>query len=447
MYQLYERQKLNQHGHMAAWTAFERWRFLRRVVQSSTWTSWIGEWVPQLKRNEDFRYKLDTDPDVKLEGPKESLSWSQWTRLTIFQTRTASDQETAEETVLNSTNFVSVVASELELLKKEVLKTQNITITSAIVAKPEWVFNNLDKLVDRAFLKADIELFDKKPRSEAAMAVAIRAGKKNSLVLEQCGYDFRLSKQGGSMGQPELGWAWIPGHLAGEMLIGFQAPPDASMESLNGATTRLVAEVARTRNILKYACGAKPESLLEQEGTINIPDFGVPGFTFTQPLLGANISRVEGEYVKEVKEAVETMLLDHGEIYTYYKERGLFGNIEDDHDMLRTAIYELAKTVPHPRAAEGGSWWHVLDSVLVLAEFPEADLIRRGACEAIEGIPGVGCKDIFGKAFAVYDLAARGAAIRASDYVASWEEEEQWRKESEQEDLEREEWEREHEEL
>lgn len=435
MYELYQRKELNSRDHYEAYRAFENWSWLRNIVQSSRWTSWISDWVPRLRPKKDFRFIFNTNLDIQIGGPEKRSSWVDWARVALLWQSGLSDQTHKDQShppgrlLLNSTNFVGVLASALEVLKAEFLKEHNITITSAVIAKPQWIYNDLDNLIDQACLKANLEVLDKMSRSEAAMKIATKAGKSEPLVLEQSGYDFRLQRPSSSMGRDDLSAAWIPARLASEMLESLGFIVNGTIETLNAASMRLVVEVAKTRTMLRYAYMKEPDLFDEQESMIIVPDFGATGFTFMKPLPGENISRVEEEFVQAIQEAVETMLLNYDEVHEYQKDQSFLSSTDiDEADTLQAAFSDLAKTIPHPLAASGRSWWHSIDALLVLADFPDANLIMRGAMRAIRLIPGLDCGSISDKSFLEYDLAARGAALEASKYVEHWEEEERWKK-------------------
>jgi hypothetical protein len=430
MYQLYQRQEENSRKHYAAWMAFEKWSLLRKVVQSSTLTSWIRDWVPQLRPKEEFRFSFDNDLDAQVANTKKFSTWVEWARAKLqWGDQLITPKGRFTKMPLNSTNFIDVLASALEDLKDEILEKSNIRITSAIVATPYWIHSALDALVKQAGLKANLEILDIRARDEAAMYIPFKAGKTKSLLLEQSGYDFRLSKRDSSMDLAELSATWIPAHLASEVLesIG-PVVMNSTMDSWNEATGRLMEEIAMARNILIYGHGQEPGIIDKENCTIVVPNFGSPDFVLTLSLPGINITRVEAAYIQEVQQAVETMLLKHGEVYEYRKDNPYFDNLDDDPDAAKVAVLEFAKTVPHPQAASGGSWWHSIDALLVLADFPDSTLINRAALGAISSIPSMECANVFDRAYRQYDLAARGAALEASNWIEYWENEERAKK-------------------
>jgi hypothetical protein len=432
MYELYQRKQLDNRNWHETYFAYAKWWPLRNIVQSSFLTSWIGDLVPQLSNN--FRYTFNTNLNDPITNPRKALAWTDRLKAILPWQSSTNEQIFEHQSLahgslpLNITNFVDVVASALERLKTEVLKTHNISITSAVIATPYWINNDIDRLVERACLKTKLEILDKRERAEAARYIPFKAGKAESLVLEQCGYDFRLSKPLSSMRRDDLSSSWIPARLTSEMLESLGFVTNGTVESLNAATQSLAIEIAKTRQILRYAYAKEPELFNKEESTIVVPNFGSNDFTFEQSLPGANISRIEKAYTGKVQRAVETMLLKRQEIQKYQKDNNLLDDLENDGEVLEAAAVDLAKTVSHPQAASGGSWWDSIDAVLVIADFPDNGLIQRAAVRAIGSIPSIECSNVFSPAYVQYDLVARGAALEASIWIGYWENKERERR-------------------
>jgi hypothetical protein len=435
-YQLFEREKSINQDRVSAYYIYARWSrvrnavyFLRHLAASSPWTSWVIAYIPNVRRNEDFRYEFEIDIDMHAVSPEMPLSWTGWA-LSVIQWKSAEtnkNQYSSQTLPLNSTNFVRVFASDLKRLKAEVLLNHHITITSAVISKPRTVYNSLDRLLDRACHEANIEVLNRIDRAEAAMKLSTKSGKTAPLVLEQSDYNFELRKPSSSMSLERLGAAWIPRLLASELLVGEDHLKEVTVNLWNDATHRLMVEVARARSIFKYTTGERRDADDSEENMIIVPDFGAKDYTFAKSLPMKNITRVEQEYVQEVQEAIEGMLIDNGEVYKYAESMNIFADIEkDDWASRRAASHEFAKTMPHPQASEGKSWWKPVDAILVLADFPDLNVIVYAAAKAIESIWSSECKNVFDPSYRHYDVAARGAALDAQLYVASWQVEENW---------------------
>jgi hypothetical protein len=61
---------------------------------------------------------------------------------------------------LTKNNFVMSLVELLDQLKNVLIQEHSITITSAIISRPEWAFNEIGDLFDEACLLADIEVFE-----------------------------------------------------------------------------------------------------------------------------------------------------------------------------------------------------------------------------------------------------------------------------------------------
>lgn len=438
MYQLFEHQQQDSRNHAAVYMAFARWNWLRNmghaiteVTARSSWTSWVNAFMPQVSRNQDFRYRFDTNIDAQPTDPDRPFSWTEWVSLSSRRqnVRDHEDCSPSPNLPLNSTNLVVVLTSALESVKAECLLNHNVNITSVVISKPQTIYNELEELLYRACYEANLEVLDRLDRFEAAMKISEKAEKSAPLVLEQCGYNFHLQRPSSSMSRADLSAAWVPERLTSELLETSFPIAVETMESINEATGRLVVEVARARNIFKYATYDKMDSVDSEEAMVVVPDFGVKGFTLVKALPGSNITRVEGVYLQALQDAIEDIIINRGEAHEYMEKRGLFHDVDQNDDYaLRTATYDFVQTVPHPQAAEGRSWCQSVDAILVLADFPDASLIIRAAGRAIGSLWSSECKNVFDPSFKHLNLAARGAALHASVFVSSWEGEQKWKR-------------------
>jgi hypothetical protein len=324
---------------MTAWIQYARWGWYRtavkrvkNIVRASRWTEWIGGWLPDFKPDSDWRYTFKTPLDDPVHV--ETVSWRSWvwgmlpTTLKWHEPASATAaEEPATPLPLTKSNFVDVLVAALEAIKAEARNKHNANITSAVVTKPDWVFNDLDRLVEEACLKADIEAFTLNNRVEAAVRVATRAGKQKVLLLEQTGYNFNMHEASstpnaearGSMSRNELSAAWIPRRLAEELPQAAILEEPAAARCDAGAQTRLVQEISKARALHRLQSG--PDVGPGHDTWVIVRKL-VESFTLDKPLLGESIARVEREYVDAVQEAVEDMLRKNHDIWEYLKEHG-----------------------------------------------------------------------------------------------------------------------------
>jgi hypothetical protein len=433
--ELYQRKKLLDRNWHEDYFAYDRWRLLRTAVHTTSLTSWIGDWVPQLRKEYRYTWNDNLDEAIVITAGK-TLTWTQWLK-SMFLWQTSEGERVLEQhnhapgrLPLNTANFIDAFALAIESLKAQAFEAHGINITSAVIAKPSYIYNRLENLIDRACVKADLEILDKKWRAEAARHIPSMAGKKEILVLEQWGYDFVLSTESSSMGRHDLSASWIPVHLMSEMLQSIGPMDNATTESLNAATRRLAVEIVRARWNMKFSCMDDPDLSKEDDMPIIVSNFGSDGFTFEGSLSGSNILRVEEEYSAQVQSAIETMLLKHDEIHKYQKDNDLH-----EERINEEALMDFAKSFPHPEAASGGSWWKSIDAMLVLADFPDAGLIQRAAMKAVAGITSKKYDKVIEEEYMKYNIVARGAALQASEWIGYWEAEERSRRCSSEEDF------------
>lgn len=394
---------------------YESWKPLRKIVQITPWAAWFAGWAPQLSN--EYRYSFNNDLDQPLEDSSGSLAWFSRLRLSLLGQVSADDQISEQPKVdlsLSNINFVNIFASALEAVKMQTLETYNITITSAVITKPSWIFNELDNLLDQACLKADVEVLDKLDRAEAARLVASKAGKTKALVIEQWNYGCVMYRPYSSMNCGSLDALWVPRTLLDRMLNS-GVEHNGTKNSLHAFKMHLLNEVARTRSHLKYLYANERELFDKEETTIVVPHFGSPNFTFTQSLSGANISHVEEEYIANMQLEIETMLL-RDEFHSFMKDNDLPLSLDQN------VTVNLAKTISHPEVASGGSWWKSIDAIIVVADFPDHRSIDIAAMRAIASIRDGECGNVFSQDFSHYDFVARGAALHAITFVENWDE-------------------------
>jgi hypothetical protein len=82
-------------------------------------------------------------------------------------------------------DFIWSLVALLEEVKQKSVDNHNITITTAVVARPSWVDNEFDDVIDEACLLAEIEVFEQpKSRVELAAITEEKRGHGHVMVLE-----------------------------------------------------------------------------------------------------------------------------------------------------------------------------------------------------------------------------------------------------------------------
>jgi hypothetical protein len=82
-------------------------------------------------------------------------------------------------------DFVKSLTAFLEGVKQMSVDDYNITITSAIVARPSWIWNEFGDMIDKACLLVGIEVFEQsKSRVDLAATTEEKSGYGHIKVLE-----------------------------------------------------------------------------------------------------------------------------------------------------------------------------------------------------------------------------------------------------------------------
>ena len=190
MHNTFQQQQLQQRNHQDAWSRYARWsssgklmRNLKDTMASSPLTPWLNHWLLILLPDEEFMPEFKTDFDDPQVASREALSLVEWVRssLTALLPWPRHPQPQAQDLEpqlsFNSTNLVNILMSALGAIKGEVLRKSNITITSAVISKPKWPFNELDQLLEEACSNANFEAFTLIERSQSAIRLAKRSWK------------------------------------------------------------------------------------------------------------------------------------------------------------------------------------------------------------------------------------------------------------------------------
>lgn len=416
IFQLRQRKELNEKIWHKDYQEYKKWMLLRKLTQSTPLAAWIAGWAPQLSN--DYRYSFQNDLDQPINDSPSNLAWFERPRSSLLGQHSIDEHTLSQNqgnSSLSNANFVNIFASALEAVKGQAIETHNITITSAVIAKPSWIFNELNDLLDQACLKANINVLDKLDRAEAARLVASKKGKTKALVIEQWNYGCVMYRPSSSMGCDHLDASWVPRTLLYNLLRSLGEQPNGTEDSLRASEGQLLREILRTRLHLSYAYKDDRALFDKEETTIVVPNFGSPNFNFRQSLSGANISLVEEEYIEHMQLSIETMLLK-GEIHQFLNENNLSENLDQN------GTINFAKTISHPEVASGGSWWEAIDALIVVADFPELRLIQSAADRAIGSITEQECDISSPQDYMRYDIVARGAALHAVTFVENWDE-------------------------
>lgn len=332
MYELFELRQADSRNWMAEWALYARWSWFRtaiRIVKDiaacSRWTLWIGDMLPNFKPDSEWRYTFKTSLGDPVQV--EAVSWGSWIRGMLPKSlqwhRPGSDptiEEPSTPLPLTKSNFVDVLAAALEAIKAEARTKHNVNITSAVVTKPGWILNELDKLVKEACLKAEIETFTLLNRVEAAMEVAKHTGKQKLLLLEQTGYSFRVHEASftpddgaqGSMSINALSAGWIPSRLMEELLQAAMLEEQAAARRYAVSKVRLAQEISKARALQRLQVG--PNVGPGHDAWVVVRKL-LGGSTLDTSLPWEMIERVEGEYIDVVQEAVEDMLRKNHDIH------------------------------------------------------------------------------------------------------------------------------------
>ncbi|CZR61238.1 uncharacterized protein PAC_11134 [Phialocephala subalpina] len=340
---------------------------------------------------------------------------------------------------LSRSGFVLSIFELVEQIK-EVALQNNISITSAIISKPKWIHNEMEDLFDEACLLADIEVYEQ-PRDRAEMAARTAPEGGTVLLLDHGNYHLDLvhaawddrekaHKQRGSMGLKDMGTSRMFKQLTWHVLLGYMRNTNSTKDETNWPNVvglqHVVQEVSVARNQLKF--GTEWPQLLnisERDTTVNFTE--PSGRVRTVNVTSQDVSAIEARYIAEISNNIRTLLTKRDKLDEYWT--GVYEEFmktnpmskQDIQDYLRNggSMEKLLGVVPHPKKDD--SWYETVDSVIILDKGHDAEILRMAIEKALRPNGPNITQAEQEMCVPYYAIAARGAALRARDWISYYE--------------------------
>ncbi|KAG0652458.1 hypothetical protein D0Z07_0045 [Hyphodiscus hymeniophilus] len=328
----------------------------------------------------------------------------------------------SQPTGMTRSKLILYIVEYLERIKELSVKDHGIHITSAIVSRPSWANNEYDDIFDEACLLAGIEVLEQ-PHSRVDLATKVLSIDRGPVLvldhgyyqlgIHRCTWDEHDSQyhERGSMGLDQFGTVSILRDLADRIIWGYNL--NVTEEERGWPSTVpsfiIMNKVMNARLQIKYSSGW-PDELEFENRTIGIDLMDSTGFLRVLNLTGEDVENVEQDYVEEISNAIRDTIVRHSELYAYAKSQ----NFSLDEYMNVADI--LANLTAPP---EIGSWIEGIGDVIVLDSGTEASLLYQAAQLALG--QNVSHPDDSKQCIPTIQSAARGAALRARDWIKYWE--------------------------
>jgi hypothetical protein len=326
-------------------------------------------------------------------------------------------------------------------LKASALKEHNVTISSASIARPSWVFNEWGDCFEEAALLANIETFEQsRARQEHASMTMTSRTNGTIVVLDHGQYHFESHRltwdpdreewaEKGSISPPDLGASWIWIRLGLQMISLYNSNITESEWSWHRdvPTMDILRGVSRARLEIKFGRDW-PHDLDFANRTKSINLTESTGWTRVLNLTGQNVIEIEARYENEIADQLQSSLRRYGTIEAF---RSIFSDevlgkanaeaFAKLSEKQRAAIIANVAT-PQPIDEDMEPWLEHVDGYVVLDYGPAASILEN-AIERVLRWDRTRVNNT-GVCIPAIETAARGASLRSIQwgvYFDAWE--------------------------
>lgn len=330
---------------------------------------------------------------------------------------------------LTKSGFVLSIYRLFLDLKAQASKEHGIDITSAVLSVPAWIPDPFIDLFAEAALLAGVEIFDLQNCVQQSIRLA-EPNAKPIMVIDHGQYylsahhlewseHFSAFKQRFASGSPGFGSRWIWENLATKIIDDF---------NFNTTEAERVGKQSISRQEFNQVIDARMDlrgatENVNQSKSVNMTD--LTGHTRLFNLTIQDVRETEERYEAIVTEYIQHLLLRHDAIKAHLKSRPDWEALSKLPKNDRWRLYlDVAATAPPP--TDTGSWLHRVDEIIILDPGWEVEILDRAARKALGWKDGMRERE-GGKGICVpgVEKAARGAALRAAEWVKMWEERQQ----------------------
>jgi hypothetical protein len=236
--------------------------------------------------------------------------------------------------LLTKSNFIISLVELLDQLKNVSIQEHNITITSAIISRPDWAFSEIGDLFDEACLLADIEVFEQ-PHSRVEIATRTIDPGGAVLVVDHGQYFMAIHRMqwdstngefggGGSMHLDYYGTMWILGELANRIIGNYNSNMMESERSWPMAVPYMhaIRQASIARAQINHSQDWSPY-LDAANRTIGINLTDDAGWVRVLNMTGQDVLDVESQYVEEASLPIQHFLWNNSAIQQYRQGKSI----------------------------------------------------------------------------------------------------------------------------
>lgn len=288
--------------------------------------SWPILKSPRYKYPEDCFREWEYSPQRPTSRYRHLLSQSRMNRLRAIFPKWFRNPQSSQMT---RSKLIIYIVEYLERIKQLTLKDYDIKLTSAIISRPSWAYNEYDDIFDEACLLAGIEVLEQ-PHNRVDMATkSLSTNRGPVLVLDHGYYYLGVHRstwdehdmqyhQRGSMNLDQYGTIWVLSQLANRIIWGYNS--NITEEERGWPSTVLsqviFGQIMDARLQIKYRRDW-PEDLDFENRTVGVNLTDSTGFLRVLNMTGEDVQNVEQNYVKEIKGPVVNSILKHMELHQY----------------------------------------------------------------------------------------------------------------------------------
>ncbi|RDW76966.1 hypothetical protein BP6252_05019 [Coleophoma cylindrospora] len=390
--------------------------------------------LPRAIQNMDYIEKKCNPPWVFDPQPprlRNKAAIAQRRRLQRLQTMLPKWFRTAPPTQLTKSGFLVVLVNILEEVKTIALNEHNVTITSATIARPRWLYNELGDILNEACALAGIESWEQaQDNVEMALETIEGIGNGSVLLLDHGQYHFniyyflwdeRAKAVRCSMSVDIRNYAslWIQVALMNRV-IG-KSHSNVTQEDLDWLQSIEIGSIIRevmTANVNISYGTHWPQDLDFRNRTATVSLRDPTGYVLELNMTGEDVEVVSDDMADEIRDAIVGLLTIFPDKEN--PQEDMTDIVSQDKDVSSGEQMKEGEATENstPTPPQAGPRLKKIEHVLVLGSILDIGLLGHAAkmatgVEMIHGPPGM--------CVVFTETVARGAALHALPWQDDWE--------------------------
>lgn len=314
----------------SAWTWFDDHR---RAARDADWGGWLVSRRPQMvSRSPPGQLLnsqlsgLEVEDNTICRRFRRSLT-TKWRHLHFFNRPTHPKPLTRHNVLMS---LLDVLAD----LRSTVHDKYGITITSATIARPQWMYNELGDLIDEACFRSGIEIWEQsQDRLDMALRMVPQDGYKKALVIQHDYQSMELHEKNLVSNSAEYTTSISAHHLSSSNLL-----IEIGTHLINKKKYRLSNDIGAVvdnfdaRRLLQHILVAKLQIRCTPEGMEYSEDDGVivpvivsnwfMGKDFNETLSARELDNIETAWMDNLEKAVMDHMINRSVVQAY--QQGMF---------------------------------------------------------------------------------------------------------------------------